>query len=70
MNRAQYIGKLVLTLPPSLDLQGRVLITGGTGTLGGLVARHLVAACGGQAPAAGLPPGSRRRGSRGIAGGP
>ena len=42
LGRAQYIGKLVLTLPPSLDPQGTVLITGGTGTLGGLVARHLV----------------------------
>ena len=29
--------------PPHLDPEGTVLITGGTGTLGGLVARHLVA---------------------------
>jgi pimaricinolide synthase PimS1 len=32
--------------PPAFDAQGTVLITGGTGTLGGLVARHLVAAHG------------------------
>lgn len=29
-------------LAPSLDPEGTVLVTGGTGTLGGLVARHLV----------------------------
>ena len=46
LGRAQHIGKHVLTLPPSLDPQGTVLITGGTGTLGGLVARHLVTAHG------------------------
>ncbi|WP_413253380.1 type I polyketide synthase [Streptomyces violaceus] len=31
---------------PALDPEGTVLVTGGTGTLGGLVARHLVAAHG------------------------
>ncbi|WP_399078359.1 type I polyketide synthase [Streptomyces zaehneri] len=31
---------------PALDPRGTVLVTGGTGTLGGLVARHLVAAHG------------------------
>ena len=35
-------GKAVLTLPRALDPAGTVLITGGTGTLGGLLARHLV----------------------------
>ncbi|ATL32845.1 type I polyketide synthase [Streptomyces formicae] len=36
-------GKAVLTVPKPLDPNGTVLITGGTGTLGGLLARHLVA---------------------------
>ncbi|WP_037858549.1 SDR family NAD(P)-dependent oxidoreductase, partial [Streptomyces sp. NRRL S-31] len=36
-------GKIVLTVPADLDAAGTVLITGGTGTLGGFVARHLVA---------------------------
>ncbi|WP_131733038.1 type I polyketide synthase, partial [Actinomadura formosensis] len=36
------IGKIVLTPPRTLDPDGTVLITGGTGTLGGLMARHLV----------------------------
>ncbi|MET8544882.1 SDR family NAD(P)-dependent oxidoreductase, partial [Kitasatospora sp. NPDC004799] len=43
MSRAAHIGKIVLTVPAELDAAGTVLITGGTGTLGGLVARHLVA---------------------------
>ena len=36
------MGKLVLTVPPPLDPEGTVLITGGTGVLGALLARHLV----------------------------
>ncbi len=43
MSRAEHIGKIVLTVPADLDPAGTVLITGGTGTLGGHVARHLVA---------------------------
>jgi acyl transferase domain-containing protein/NADPH:quinone reductase-like Zn-dependent oxidoreductase len=44
MSQARHIGKVVLTVPPAaLDPRGTVLITGGTGTLGGLVARRLVA---------------------------
>jgi NADPH:quinone reductase-like Zn-dependent oxidoreductase len=35
-------GKLVLTVPRPLDPQGTVLITGGTGALGAVIARHLV----------------------------
>ncbi|MFL6129698.1 MAG: SDR family NAD(P)-dependent oxidoreductase, partial [Mycobacteriales bacterium] len=35
-------GKIVLTVPAPLDPDGTVLITGGTGGLGALVARHLV----------------------------
>ncbi|CDR02704.1 Beta-ketoacyl synthase [Streptomyces iranensis] len=40
MSQARHVGKIVLRLPGVDD--GAVLITGGTGTLGGLVARHLV----------------------------
>ncbi|RKS68195.1 polyketide synthase 12/candicidin polyketide synthase FscB [Actinomadura pelletieri DSM 43383] len=43
LSHARHVGKLVLTVPRPLDPDGTVLITGGTGTLGGLVARHLVA---------------------------
>ncbi|MFE7562077.1 SDR family NAD(P)-dependent oxidoreductase, partial [Kitasatospora sp. NPDC057500] len=42
MSRAAHIGKIVLTVPADLDAAGTVLITGGTGMLGGRVARHLV----------------------------
>ncbi|MFF2747092.1 type I polyketide synthase [Kitasatospora sp. NPDC058048] len=43
IGQARHIGKNVLTVPAPLDPEGTVLITGGTGTLGGLLARHLVA---------------------------
>ncbi|NUT98661.1 MAG: SDR family NAD(P)-dependent oxidoreductase [Saccharothrix sp.] len=42
MSKAKHVGKLVLTVPPRRDPDGTVLITGGTGTLGGLLAKHLV----------------------------
>ncbi len=44
MSQARHTGKVVLTLPaPTFVREGRtVLITGGTGTLGKLLARHLV----------------------------
>ncbi|WP_432844586.1 SDR family NAD(P)-dependent oxidoreductase [Amycolatopsis sp. CA-161197] len=42
MSQARHIGKLVLTAPPAWNPEGTVLITGGTGVLGGHVARHLV----------------------------
>ncbi|MFD0071765.1 type I polyketide synthase [Streptomyces sp. NPDC127166] len=42
VSQARHIGKVVLTLPAALDPEGTVLITGATGALGGLVARHLV----------------------------
>ncbi len=42
MSQARHTGKIVLTLPQVVDHQGTVLVTGGTGTLGALVARHLV----------------------------
>ena len=46
LREARHVGKLVLTMPRSLDPSGTVLITGGTGTLGGLFARHLVSSHG------------------------
>ncbi|RKT66837.1 type I polyketide synthase, partial [Saccharothrix variisporea] len=46
MSQAGHVGKIVLTVPAPLGADDTVLITGGTGTLGGLVARHLVAAHG------------------------
>ncbi|UFR06960.1 SDR family NAD(P)-dependent oxidoreductase [Streptomyces sp. Go40/10] len=42
LSRARHVGKAVLTLPRHPDPDGTVLITGGTGSLGALVARHLV----------------------------
>ncbi|PRX51425.1 acyl transferase domain-containing protein [Prauserella shujinwangii] len=39
---ATHVGKLVLTIPHPFDPGGTVLITGGTGTLGAALARHLV----------------------------
>ncbi len=46
MSQVRHTGKIVLTLPSVIDPQDTVLITGGTGTLGALLARHLVAARG------------------------
>lgn len=40
--QARQVGKVVLTLPPRTAREGTVLITGGTGTLGSALARHLV----------------------------
>ncbi|WP_345025841.1 polyketide synthase dehydratase domain-containing protein, partial [Streptomyces sedi] len=42
LSQARHVGKVVLTMPRALDPDGTVLVTGGTGVLGGLVARHLV----------------------------
>ncbi|WP_416234544.1 type I polyketide synthase [Lentzea sp. NEAU-D7] len=42
LSQAKHIGKLVLTIPSGPDADGTVLITGGTGDLGGVLARHLV----------------------------
>ncbi|MFC8129714.1 SDR family NAD(P)-dependent oxidoreductase [Streptomyces sp. NPDC057302] len=42
MSQAKHTGKLVLEVPPALDPEGTVLITGGTGALGQQVAEHLV----------------------------
>ncbi|WP_308404869.1 type I polyketide synthase [Streptomyces sp. 35G-GA-8] len=43
MSMARHVGKIVLTMPPVWNPEGTVLITGGTGGLGGVLARHLVA---------------------------
>ncbi|MEV5162917.1 SDR family NAD(P)-dependent oxidoreductase, partial [Streptomyces sp. NPDC053728] len=43
LSQARHIGKVVLTVPQPLDRDGTVLLTGGTGSLGGVLARHLVA---------------------------
>ncbi|WP_308298939.1 SDR family NAD(P)-dependent oxidoreductase [Streptomyces sp. GESEQ-35] len=46
LSQAKHTGKLVLTMPPSFGPYGTVLVTGGTGSLGSAVARHLVTAHG------------------------
>jgi NADPH:quinone reductase-like Zn-dependent oxidoreductase/acyl carrier protein len=46
LREGRNIGKVVLTVPAPLDPDGAVLVTGGTGGLGALVARHLVTAHG------------------------
>ncbi|GAB7188310.1 SDR family NAD(P)-dependent oxidoreductase [Kitasatospora sp. Ki12] len=43
ISQARHVGKVTLTVPTDLDPEGTVLVTGGTGGLGALVARHLVA---------------------------
>ncbi|WP_410639154.1 SDR family NAD(P)-dependent oxidoreductase [Amycolatopsis sp. lyj-346] len=43
VSQAKHVGKVVLTVPSAPAPDGTVLITGGTGALGGLLARHLVA---------------------------
>ncbi|WP_405095197.1 SDR family NAD(P)-dependent oxidoreductase [Micromonospora sp. NBC_01412] len=42
VSQARHVGKVVLTTPRPWDPDGTVLLTGGTGTLGQLVARRLV----------------------------
>ncbi len=42
MRNARHVGKVVLQPPRSLERNGTVLITGGAGSLGQAVARHLV----------------------------
>ncbi|WP_326564154.1 SDR family NAD(P)-dependent oxidoreductase [Micromonospora peucetia] len=42
VSQARHVGKVVLTMPRAWDPDGTVLLTGGTGTLGQLVARRLV----------------------------
>ena len=64
MREARHVGKIVLTIPRSADPEGTVLITGGTGGLGALVARHLADRARRQASAAGQSPRIRRAGAR------
>ncbi|WP_406390231.1 SDR family NAD(P)-dependent oxidoreductase [Streptomyces sp. NBC_00882] len=42
LSQGRNIGKIVLTVPAPLAPEGTVLVTGGTGGLGALLARHLV----------------------------
>jgi polyketide synthase 12 len=42
LRQARHVGKIVLTVPQPVDPERTVLVTGGTGGLGALVARHLV----------------------------
>ncbi|MFE7563351.1 SDR family NAD(P)-dependent oxidoreductase, partial [Kitasatospora sp. NPDC057500] len=42
MSQGRHTGKNVITVPTPVDPDGTVLVTGGTGTLGSLLARHLV----------------------------
>ena len=46
LSQGRNVGKIVLTVPRPLDPEATVLISGGTGGLGALVARHLVSAHG------------------------
>ncbi|MFD0661022.1 SDR family NAD(P)-dependent oxidoreductase [Thermocatellispora tengchongensis] len=41
LSQARNVGKVVLTMPATADSRGTVLVTGASGALGGLVARHL-----------------------------
>ncbi|MER6100275.1 SDR family NAD(P)-dependent oxidoreductase [Streptomyces sp. NPDC001728] len=41
LGQARHTGKVVLTLPRDLDPEGTVLVTGASGTLGRLLARHM-----------------------------
>ncbi|ONI83214.1 hypothetical protein ALI144C_17115 [Actinosynnema sp. ALI-1.44] len=42
LSQAKHTGKLVLTTPSDYDKQGAYLVTGASGVLGGVIARHLV----------------------------
>ncbi|MDQ0982718.1 acyl transferase domain-containing protein/D-arabinose 1-dehydrogenase-like Zn-dependent alcohol dehydrogenase/acyl carrier protein, partial [Streptomyces sp. V2I9] len=42
VSQARHVGKVVLSVPAAWDANGTVLVTGGTGALGALTARHLV----------------------------
>ncbi|MEU8188980.1 SDR family NAD(P)-dependent oxidoreductase, partial [Micromonospora carbonacea] len=43
LSQARHVGKVVLTVPAAVDPDGTTLVTGASGTLAGVVARHLVA---------------------------
>ncbi|SCF22826.1 polyketide synthase 12, partial [Micromonospora haikouensis] len=42
LSQAKHVGKVVLTVPVPADAEGTTLVTGASGTLAGVVARHLV----------------------------
>lgn len=42
LGEARHVGKVVLTWPPAFDPERTVLLTGGTGKIGAIIARHLV----------------------------
>ncbi|GAA1954820.1 hypothetical protein GCM10009754_25510 [Amycolatopsis minnesotensis] len=42
VSQARHVGKVALTVPRTVDPEGITVLTGGTGTLGSAVARHLV----------------------------
>ena len=42
VQQAKHVGKVVFELPRGFDPDGTVVITGGTGALGSMVARHLI----------------------------
>ncbi len=42
VGQGRHVGKNVFTIPRAVDPDGTVLVTGGTGVLGGLLAEHLV----------------------------
>jgi acyl transferase domain-containing protein/NADPH:quinone reductase-like Zn-dependent oxidoreductase/acyl carrier protein len=46
LSQARHLGKIVLSVPAPVDGWGTALVTGARGTLGGIVARHLVTAWG------------------------
>src|SRR5580704_7644862 len=46
MSQGGHTGKIVLSVPQPMQQDGNVLVTGGTGALGALTARHLVTAHG------------------------
>ncbi|MCU1647869.1 MAG: eryA 1 [Nocardia sp.] len=46
LGEARHVGRVVLTWPSAFDPNSTVLITGGTGKIGGIIARHLVSAYG------------------------
>ena len=64
MGQGRHAGKNVVRMPVPLDRSGTVLVTGGTGTLGGLVARHLAGTGQAGQPGAGLAPRPGRRRAR------
>ncbi|WP_140158171.1 SDR family NAD(P)-dependent oxidoreductase, partial [Micromonospora sp. NBS 11-29] len=46
LSQARHVGKLTVTIPPTPRLDGTVLVSGATGTLGALLCRHLATAHG------------------------